>query len=835
MTATGPTGWSSPSPCPGSRCTASETERHSGAAEPVGSSVNGPANKNLPEIQPALIGREAEMAELGRRLSEAGDRHGSATIVGGETGTGKTRLLDEVAKAASKQGFLVLRGEADAADEKLPYGLFAGVLTSYLAADPEGARAPVADLVGELAPHLWSAVFPKEPAPRTEGATGSPELRQTLFLAKLVSLLSGVAERRPLLVTLDDLQWADSSSLQAFHHLSQRVASTSLVVVAAVRTETEPRAREAHLRRMLQELHLRASFYRLEISALTAEQTRALAVSCFRREGLSAEIFEFLQKKSGGVPLLAVQFLQFLLEQGVIYQEHGLWVSRRLEEGDMPESVRAAIRRRLEGLTEPERELLSLAAVQGDQFEGGLLASAMNQPVTRTLRELGEVGRRTHLLRAAGRGFRLAHPVLTEAFYQMLPETKRRHLHMRLAYVLQRERPDQTEKLARHLFCAGLYDRALPYLVQAAQRAHSAHAYREARLLLVQAQGAAEALNGNAPKDTGLQLQLLLAEVQERLGEPELCLDLCQEILRRADATAGKAAMAGALLLTGWVQARQASWNEALRSYGQALEIYSDLGDEVSVATVHLRVGNIAFERSRLEEAEQRFRDARAAAEKAGHYMLLGSIDGNLGIVATVRGDHLQAIVHYTEAIRAYSRIKHRYGICQTYQNLGMCHAGQQEWEAALSCYNRGEVLARELGTVDVLANLLVSRAVVHLRRGELEDAEVAGSRAQTLMEQLANRIGLAECRKVKGMVSRERGRPAEAIQELSQAAAAFQVLENELGVAECQLELALVERQQGEKDRARRRLQDAVQLFEKVGAAGDARRGEAMLAEMAA
>ena len=213
-----------------------------------------------------------------------------------------------------------------------------------------------------------------------------------------------------------------------------------------------------------------------------------------------------------------------------------------------------------------------------------------------------------------------------------------------------------------------------------------------------------------------LQVLLLLAEVEELLGEPDHCLDLCQEVLRRADASADRGAQAQAYLLTGWVRARQSSWNEARRSYAQALELFSDAGDEASVAMVHLRLGNIAFERSHLAEAEQRYRDARGAAEKAGRYALLGSIDGNLGVVATVRGNHLQAIVHYTEAIKAYSRIEHRYGICQTYHNLGMCHAGQQKWEAAMSCYRRGEALARELGTVDVLANVLVSLALVHTR-----------------------------------------------------------------------------------------------------------------------
>jgi len=775
------------------------------------------------------------MLQLRRRLADAAEGRGSATAIRGEAGTGKSRLLDETAAVAVEHGFLVLRGGADAAAEKLPYGLFAGVLAAYAATDPARTREPVAHLVSQLVPHLWSTIFPDKTAPDSEEPADTPELRQTLFLARLVSLLAEVAQGRPVLVALDDLHWADSASLEAFRHLSQRVADAQLVVVTTVRPDAEERGKAALVRRMLQELHRRQSFHLLDIGPLAKDQTRLLVASCFRREGLSGEMFDLLHSKSGGVPLFAIQYLEHLLERGVIYQEHGLWVNRRLEEGDMPESVRTAIRRRIEDLGEWERELLSMAAVQGDRFEGGLLSSAISQPLTRTLRELGELARRTRLVKSVGRGFRFAHPVLTESFYQHLPETKRRHLHLRLAYVLERDRPDQVERQAHHLFRAGLYDRALPCLVQAARRARDAHGYREARLLLVQAQSAAEALNGNTPRETELEILLLLADMEERLGDPGRCLELAEVVARRADEKLEKAPLAEALMLMGWVLARRGSWEDATRSYQQALELYNALGDETAAATVHLRLGNVAFESSHLEEAASCYRDAKAAATKAGDYALLGSIGGNLGVVATVRGEHVQAAIHYTEAIKAYSRIKHRYGICQTYHNLGMCYTGQQNWEAALSCYTKGEALARELGTVDVLANLLVSRALVHARRAELEEGETACAQAWRLMDQLGNRLGLAECHRVQGMIDRERGLFDRAADQLTKGMAAFQALENELGVAECELELALVEHRQGDTARARRRLEGSVRLFQQVGAAGDAQRGEALLAEMAA
>ena len=784
------------------------------------------------EFHPDLIGREDELLQLRRRLSEAAEGRGSVTALRGEAGTGKSRLLDEVSGIAAELGHLVLRGWGGAGAEQLPHGLFTGVLAGCAAAS-ESASETVVELVSQLAPHLWSTVFPDREDPQAQEPADSPELRQALLLARLVPLLTKLAAERPVLLALDDLHQADSSSLQVFQHLSQQVEEAALCLVVTVRLEEKQQDGEAPLRHMLQELHRRERFHLTDVAPLTQEQTQALVASCFRREGLSGDLYEFLQRKSGGVPLFVLQYLENLVERGVVHRDHGLWVNRHLEEDDMPASVRAAIRQRIEGLGEWERDLLSQAAVQGDRFEGTLLASSLSQSLTRTLRELNDLSRRTRLVKPDGTGFRFAHPVLAESFYQLLPETRRRHFHLRLAYHLERGRAGQVEKLAHHFFRAGLYDRALPCLVQGGRRARDAHAYREARLLLIEAQGAADALNGDAPRELELEVLLMLADVEERLGDPARCLELAEVVVQRAGED--EASMAEALLLMGWVLARQAKWGDAEGTYRRALELYSGLGDERNVATVHLRMGNIAFERSDLEAAAAAYMDARATATKCGDGALLGSIAGNLGVVATVRGDHVQAVLHYTEAIKAYSRIKHRYGACQTYHNLGMCHAAQQEWKVALSCYAKGEELAQGLGTVDVLANLLVSRAQAHARRGELEEAETARERAARLMEQVGNRLGQAECLKVQGIVTRERGQLERASEVLQQGMTAFQALENELGVAECGLELALVAQRRGDTAGARRRLQDSIRLFRQVGASGDAERGENLLAEMAA
>lgn len=782
---------------------------------------------------PALIGREDQLASLRKSLAEAAVGSGSVIVVAAEAGLGKSRLLDEAATMAQERGTNVLRGGGVERAEKVPNGLIAEVLSDLLESASDTEVAAVREAVAELMPHLWSMVFGSTPAPQDAGTEMPPELRQSLFLAKVTALLIERSRRQPVLVCLDDLHWADSASLHLLQPLSQQLADAALTVLVTLRPEESHEDGTQVLPRLQQTLSRLEEFQQIDLPPMTSAQTRAIVVSCFRREALSVEFFDMLHTRSGGVPLFVVQYLTFFLERGVVHEQHGMWINRRLDEGDVPESVRATIRQRIDKLTEGERDLLSLAAVQGSRFEGSLLAKAMAVPMTSMLRDLAELGRRTRLVQADGRAFRFSHPVLTDAFYQQLPARKRQHVHLRLAHILNRDRPDDSEQLAHHYYHAGRFELALPHLLQAARQARDSFALREARLYLTQAHTAFDACAGAASTLERLDAQLLQADVETLLGEYDPALAICRQVLEQAGAQS--AIRARACLQMGLIHVYQASWDEAEEKYQRALELFSEVGDDLHCTRCYVGLGNMGFERSDLDAAQSHFTDARESVSRCGDDSLLGVILGNLGVVATVRGQYLEAVLHYTEALKAYSRARNRYGFCQTYHNLGMCYANQDDWHSAITNYEKGEELAIELGTIQVLANIRISRAVAELHSGRLDAAERLSLQAATLMEQLNDRLGLAECRKVEGMVLRERADYVESLRRLEEGLQMFRDLGNDLGVAECELELGLLERQRGAPGEARVRLSESVRLFRQIGADEDVRRGEVLLAEIAA
>ena len=124
-------------------------------------------------------------------------------------------------------------------------------------------------------------------------------------------------------------------------------------------------------------------------------------------------------------------------------------------------------------------------------------------------------------------------------------------------------------------------------------------------------------------------------------------------------------------------------------------------------------------------------------------------------------------------------------------RNLGMLHAAQEQWESALESYAEAENLAKGMGTMDVLANILVSRALAQIGVGDLKGGERTSRQARAYMGRLRDRLG-AECNKVDGIILRERGQYLEAEELLLEGRVLFKDLENLLGAAECTLELGI-------------------------------------------
>ena len=788
-------------------------------------------------MAPALVGRDAELALLRQKMAAAAAGRGSILLVGGDHGSGKSRIGAEVERLADKSGTLFLHGRGDAAHADSVYGALGDILTSLLREAPAAERQALRSAVKNLVPHLAKFLFPGEDIADLPEGEADQELRQTLFLLRVKSLLCGLAQRQRLVLFIDDLHLADWPSIQLLRHLALSIQTVPIVVVATFRpsgdADHETDGNWHRLNGLILNLCTESHVEYLRLAPLSLDETRTFAESRFARSNFEQALIDLLYEKTLGRPLFLIEWLDFLRERGIIYRQRGLWKNRRVDDVPVPDSITEIALDRVYRLPVEDQTLLAWASVQGQHFEGLLLAETSMRPPVETLRALGRIERTTHLIEGTGSGFRFTHGLLQETLYELLPTVDKKRMHRRAADALQRHSPRELESLAFHLYRSDNQIRALPYLIVSGRRALSACAYYDARRFLEAALELCEMGTPRGAQSRKVETLLLMAEVSELLGEWATSAQRCKEVLRISDRDRHGLAVGKALTRLASLRLRRGAPLEALQLNREALEVLGPVGEQSVTAEAYLQMGLCAVALSRFPAARRHFAEARRRAGSSGDERLLGLIRQQLGDLSTVSGQYLEATLSHMQALGSHRRSADRYAMSQGYAKLGANQEAQERWSEALRCYVESADVARQIGAIELLAESQASQARTHVRLGQYAPAEMTCVAARNTMEALEHTRGLTQCDIVDAAICRHRGDYSGAEELLLQARHSLGEQGDRLAEAECDRELGILQYHQGDPDGARQRLAASTAQFRELGALDRATKTENILSDL--
>lgn len=423
-----------------------------------------------------LAGREAEVRQLRAALEEA-SADARFVVLEGDPGIGKTRLADELRSIAEAQGSRVIWGRSD-----------------------EGGAAP--SLWPWLAP-LRSLVSGAEPVPEPIAALLSGDLEVLPGQGPVIryELFEAIADRieregadRPVVLLLDDLQWADTASLELLEFLAGRLGAGALVIATMRRLEV---GQHGDVTDALAALARRRGSRRLLIRGLRPDDTTALL------DGLAPEVAAAIHQRAEGNPFFAIELARLVTEDGLLPD-------------DVPGSVGDVVRRRLADLPAGTAEALGMAAVQGREIDLGLLAATMGTDLPSCLDAVEPAVVQRLLEDDAGHlgGLRFSHALVRDVLLDGLTSLRRARLHLAVAdaIVARGAGLDDAEILAEHLWRAapvGVGARAADALEQAAEVAVSRVSYLAAEDLLTRAVRLRQA-HGSGPAEQQAELRALV-------------------------------------------------------------------------------------------------------------------------------------------------------------------------------------------------------------------------------------------------------------------------------------------------------------------------------------
>lgn len=673
-----------------------------------------------------FVGRDAPLHELGQAVSSAVAGRGSALCLVGDAGIGKTRLLDEFKQRTATAGIRVFRGGCESYGGVAPLRPFLqiarevlpipkGVPSEQAFASVERGLSGIAD---ELRDHLSSVLKLLSLKPWRD--TGSAEESQLAVITATTELLLALGRDNPLLLILDDWQWADGASIQVLGRLLRALHDRPIAIVVAAReiSQDDPVLGQARA---------------VQLDPFS-ESESLRAVQGLVRRPVDSSLALGIHRRSGGNPLFLEEICQSLPGSGELEQ--------RLDGRSVPTTVRGLLQVRVERLEARPSRLLALASVLGNECPAWLLHTLSDDPEPNaTLQTLVDSGF-LHETETPG-VLRFKHGIAREVVYDSVRVRERRHLHGEVARAIETRFAgqglvDQYEVLASHHACAGNFRQALEFAELAGDKAAASSALDRARE----------------------QYAAALAHIDQLGEQPELVRRWLSLVPKWASACVFSPARAQLTVLA------------------RALELSEKVDDYSALCQAEYWIGWIHYALGDQPAALVHLKQALAFAERANNEALLAQLWSNLGQSHAAAGAYEDALTCLERGIEMKRRRASRgrpgglpVGFAYAIGCRALVHGDRGNFSAAYVQIQEALEVVRDAGHA-VEGSLLCLLGMIQLWQGRWQDALHTAARGRATAERVNGPYVLAICQTISGYARWVLERSPTALDELQRAIA---------------------------------------------------------------
>jgi DNA-binding CsgD family transcriptional regulator/tetratricopeptide (TPR) repeat protein len=713
-----------------------------------------------------LIGRAADLAVLSKSLDEAAKGAGHTVFVVGEGGIGKTRLAAALAERARKKGWTVVNGRAYPVETGVPYAVFSDALGPVLRAmDPSQLSILTRGGAAEFA-----QMFPNLPASpeRTRQSTGAdPAEIKARLLWSFTQFLGRLATKQPLFILLENLQWADASSLELLHFVARQIESQKLFLLCTY--NDSDRDTNPVLRNTEQSLARLGGLTVHKLTPLSHADVEELVHQMFGAEkGTTGHFTSLLYGWTRGNPFFIEETLKALVESHTLSRVDSLWKGWEIDRLQLPTSIRDVLKDRVERLSLHARTLANLAAVVGTRapYETLLKVSGLTEKdAIAALDEL--LGRR--ILEETGTvdaiRYDFTHPLLQQVIYTDLGQARARSLHGTVGDSLESlygaAAMAHADELALHFARAHspeLARKTVLYCHAAGRAALEKYANREAANYLAIA---LETLDRDGSIQGGLRDEILttLARTRQRIGEYDAAIELWERARVAAVQRGERGALADIHYRMGLACYWSGRFTDALSHY-QAGQAAADAASPETVVRLRLAKGIALQDLGKLQQAQNEVEAALASAaaggvqndallsrahralllmyawtgplalagehgtralahgQAAGQRMLEWTAHWGLALLAGVSGDAPRVAEHIAESDRLADEMQSPLLPLWSGEVAVQYRMGIGEWDTALALGERTIAAAKALNQRVLLPRLYVWTGLIYLWRG---------------------------------------------------------------------------------------------------------------------
>ena len=673
-----------------------------------------------------FVGRHEELRLLRERFERAHAGHGQVTVLVGEAGVGKSRLVHELRRQLGASATWIV-GHA------LPFGRAMALhpviemlkrVFRIEDGDPDAMVLEkltrgvhrLGDDLDEILPFVRSllGIDPGDPAV----SAMDPRLRHAQIVRATHLLLERGAELRPHVLVLEDAHWADPATEDWISRLAETLAARRVLLLVTTRPGSlSP----------LGELGFHTA---ITLSALSDVDTARIAADVLGAERLAPELQALILDKADGNPFFVEELVRSLHERGVIESrgDHVV-VSAPVSDALVPDTIQDVIMARIERLAAEPRRVLAVASVLGREFGRAVLDRAMEPGVSIdvALRELAAAGlihERRHFPEVE-HAFR--HALTHEVAYASVAADERRALHRRIARVLEALHAGRLGEMApvlgRHYAAAEEWEKALGHFVRAAEIAATAFAARESLALYGEALQAAARMSGGGPARTLMLIHQARSHLHFVLSEfaQSYAAAAAHRDLARASGDREQEGMA--LAAQGWAAPWARDLDSAMAHAREAIALAQPIGADTVLARAQFTFGFVKAVTGGLVEGKAAIADALRASRSAGDVVHESLALTVAGLMKSWEGEYPEAYRLQVDASAVARQHNLLYPMLFNAFLRGVTLTAKGDYGMALATFDEGTALAQKVGDEAIYHRLLNCRGWLHFELGDLAGA----------------------------------------------------------------------------------------------------------------
>ena len=711
-----------------------------------------------------FVGRTRELQELKLAVDRMLGGSGGTIFIAGEPGIGKTRLGQEMATYARLRGARVWSGEARERESGIPYGPFAECFRMARGDLPDEDWADIASRWPELA-----KVIPGLDTRAAALTALPPEQERVRLFEQVAQVLANWAARFPIILILEDLHWADTSALELLHYVA-RVARGERILLVGTYRDVEV-GTDHPLPGILAEMNRQRLSDRILLRRLDAEAVTAIVTAAFDEE-IGRTLVGMVQQETEGNPFFVEEVLKDLVETGVIYRADGRWARRPQLGMRIPESVREAVGRRLNRLSDPCRQTLTVAAVVGRDFPFDVLRVAAGRDEEDLLDDVDEALAAQLIHPRGGRAredaYTFQHALIRETLYDALNPRRRARFHRQVGEAYEQAYAQRLDQVVDHLAYhfgrseQSQAEKGIRYNLQAAERAAAAYAHESAEILirvaleLAEATAAPEVLAGiherlgdlytrtlegtkavgefeqaveaasrasSAPQEQLERLRLRLVQAYADFGgKPAEARTLAAALVESAAARGDRLVQASALGSLAILHLRGAEYDRALQMAMEALNVAAPLGDARLLLRLYQYLTSIYWERGEWDEGYAFTLRCLNMLSQLDDLVEVWNVHTSTAEDSMIAGRNAVAQTHAEQAMEVARKLQSPKAVAHSLYNLSWIYYAVGKWRESVQLGEEGLQLGERVGAVE--GNLLYLHMWVGLSAAYLGDEE---------------------------------------------------------------------------------------------------------------